>query len=85
MYGRRMLAAENIFFLKSLLASYSWLTYLSVTHRAQQLTHIMEQGAHNSLGVLPGSEINKTKYFRLRLTDEVSSERSKKDMRLTLD
>ena len=72
MYGRRMLAAENIFLLKSLLASYSWLTYLSVTHRAQQLPHVMEQGAHHSLGVLPSSEINKTKYFRLSLTDEGS-------------
>ena len=85
MYGRRMLAAENIFFLESLLASYSRLTYLSVTHRAQQLTHIMEQGAHNSLGVLPGSEINKTKYFRLRLTDEVSLERHLRDLRETWD
>ena len=29
--------------------------------------------------------VNKTKYFRLHLTDEVSSERPKKDLRLTLD
>ena len=27
--------------------------------------------------------VNKTKYFRLRLTDDVSSERPKRDLRLT--
>ena len=30
-------------------------------------------------------KLNKTKYFRLRLTDEVSSERPKEDLRLTWD
>ena len=33
--------------------------------------------------IIAGITINKTKYFRLRLTDEVSSERPKRDLRLT--
>ena len=42
----------------------SRLTYLAVTHRAQQLPHIMEQGAHHSLGVLPSSE--KQEFVRIQ-------------------
>ena len=35
--------------------------------------------------ILNGTLCNKTKYFRLRLTDEVSSERPKRDLRETWD
>ena len=41
---------------------------------------------HKNRGSLPLlTQFNKTKYFRLRLTDEVRSERPKRDLRLTWD
>ena len=58
MYGRRMLAAKNIIILRTFSIvrhCVSRLTYFAVTDGAQKLPHIMEQGAHNSLWVLPGS------------------------------